>query len=230
MPLLVLQFDEDKGLGLLEAPLLESEVGLDIRLAECRPALSAGYAGLVVLGGIAAPDDDCRPEIVIALELIRKALARPIPVLGICLGAELLARAAEGSVLPCAPEYGYRAVRLARAGATDALLGGLPATFKALQAHEFTSEPPAKATILARSESGVQAFRLERSAWGVQFHLEPTEAMIDSWTASAPVGATLERHGIDRQVIVRDASRFTPDWVRWTPDIARRFARLVRPV
>ena len=121
MPLLVLQFDDDKGLGLLETPLLESGVGLDLRLAERRSVLSTTHAGLVVLGGIAAPDDDSRPEIVAALELIRKALARPIPVLGICLGAELLARAAAGSVQPCAPEYGYRAVRLARAGASDPL-------------------------------------------------------------------------------------------------------------
>ena len=223
MNLLILQFDADKGLGLFEGPLLAAGCALDVRLDERAPDALGAHDGLILLGGLADPDSD-DPAIVAACAIAREALRRGLPTLGVCLGAEVLVRAADGEIPRIDPEYGFKQVTLEAEAAGDPILAGLPAQFHVFQAHGFGCLPPAGAQILARSASGIQAFRLGAAAWGVQFHLEPTAVMVETWVTSAPVRPALAEADVDAVEIVRDAKRYTPDWAPWTADVARRFA------
>lgn len=104
------------------------------------------------------------------------------PVLGICLGAQLLAKAAHAPVHPLSEfEIGWYEVELTDAGAEDELLGRLPRKFEAFQWHYYTHVIPAGAVELARNDTCTQAFRLGENAWGVQFHPEVTLEQVEGW-------------------------------------------------
>jgi len=123
-----------------------------------------------------------RPE----LEYLGGLLERDTPVLGVCLGSQLLARAAGASVFRSpVPEVGWLPVELTEAAATDPVAASLPERFDAFQWHHYTHELPADAVELARSRVCTQAFRLER-AWGVQFHPEVRAAQVQAWLAEEP--------------------------------------------
>jgi GMP synthase-like glutamine amidotransferase len=115
------------------------------------------------------------------------------PVLGICLGAQLLAKAAHAPVGPATEaEIGWYPVELTAEASGDPLLGGLPSQFEAFQWHYYAHGLPAGAVELARSPVCTQAFRLGDSAWGVQFHPEVTLDQVESWLQEdEPVPATL---------------------------------------
>jgi GMP synthase-like glutamine amidotransferase len=105
-----------------------------------------------------------------------------MPVLGICLGAQLLAKAAHAPVYPVDEvEIGWFPVELTDAGTDDPVLGRLPQTFEAFQWHYYTHGVPAGAVELARNSVCTQAFRLGDKAWGVQFHPEVTLEQVESW-------------------------------------------------
>jgi len=104
------------------------------------------------------------------------------PVLGVCLGAQLLAKASGAPVGPARePEIGWYPVVLTEEAADDPVLGHLPARFEAFQWHYYEHGVPAGAVELARNEVCTQAFRLGDCAWGVQFHPEVTLAQIEAW-------------------------------------------------
>jgi GMP synthase-like glutamine amidotransferase len=103
-------------------------------------------------------------------------------MLGICLGAQLLAKAAHSWVAPAdEPEIGWYPVDLTDDSADDPLLGRLPERFEAFQWHYYAHGVPAGATELARSRVCTQAFRLGDTAWGVQFHPEVTLEQVEGW-------------------------------------------------
>jgi GMP synthase-like glutamine amidotransferase len=139
--------------------------------------LPAGFDALLVLGGGMHPDhEEQHPWLLEELELLREL---EVPALGICLGAQLIARAAGAAVFPARePEIGWREVE--RTAAHDPVLGALPPRFTALQWHWYTHDVPAGAVELARSDVCTQAFRIG-DAWGVQFHPEVTGWHLDRW-------------------------------------------------
>jgi GMP synthase (glutamine-hydrolysing) len=103
-------------------------------------------------------------------------------VLGICLGAQLLAKAAHADVGPAKePEIGWYPVELTQEAAEDPIVGRLPRRFDAFQWHYYAHGLPAGAVELARNDLCTQAFRLGDSAWGLQFHPEVTLPQIESW-------------------------------------------------
>jgi GMP synthase-like glutamine amidotransferase len=223
--LLVLQHDADKGLGLLEAPLRAAGIELDVRLAG-RDAFELGeHAGVVALPGLADPVDESE-SVSQTRQILARALGRELPVLGICLGAELLAEAGGGSAYRCTPEFGYRSVGLTAEARDDALLGSLPSEVEAFQAHAFAVRVPAGAAVLGSSEHALQAFRLGRRAWGIQFHPEPTARMVAAWVAT--IRAHLERAGVDPDEVVARAQELEPSWTAWAAAIGAGFAAAVR--
>ena len=141
-----------------------------------------GFDALVVMGGpMAAHCDDGFPSRHAELALLRTALERQVPVLGVCLGAQLLAEAAGGRALPgpAGPEIGWLPVEVV---AEDRLFAGLPSTFTPLQWHGDTVELPPGAVRLASSERYPnQAFRVGAVAWGVQFHPEVDRAAVEAF-------------------------------------------------
>ncbi len=146
-----------------------------------------GADAILVLGGAMHPDEEQRhPWLAGELRLLEQALERGTPVLGVCLGAQLLARAAGASVHPSTePEVGWHGVELTDAGAADPVLSALPGRFQAFQWHHYTYEIPTAAEELARSRVCTQAFRIG-SAIGIQFHAEVTSETIESWLGDDP--------------------------------------------
>lgn len=134
-----------------------------------------GLDGLIVLGGPgASADDDSVAHLVEERTLIADALGAGLPVLGICLGAQLLAVALGGSVMAAsAAEVGMTAVRLTHAGGADPVLGPLGSPFPVMQWHRECFSLPQDAVRLAGSEACAnQAFRWAARAYGLQFHAE----------------------------------------------------------
>jgi GMP synthase (glutamine-hydrolysing) len=153
------------------------------------PAPARDYDAVLVFGGSQHPDQDdryawLRPE----EEFLQDVVAAGVPVFGVCLGAQMLARAAGASVGPAPePEIGWHEVALTSSGADDAVLGALPARATLFQWHHYTFGLPARATALAESDVCLQAFRLdERPAWGIQFHAEVTGEMLSAWIDEDP--------------------------------------------
>jgi GMP synthase (glutamine-hydrolysing) len=141
-------------------------------------------SGLVILGGpMGAYEETVNPWMVNELTAIQKALDARLPILGICLGSQLLAKAAGSQVFRGAqPEVGWAPVHLTEAGSSDPLFQGIPKTFTAFHWHGDTFTPPTGSTRLAWSELyRNQAFRLDKNAYGLQFHLEVTREMAKDW-------------------------------------------------
>jgi GMP synthase (glutamine-hydrolysing) len=141
------------------------------------------YGAVLVFGGaMHADQDDHHPWLREEDMFLQRLLDLHMPVLGICLGAQLLAKAAHAPVYPVEEaEVGWVAVELTAAGTEDPVLGRLPQTFDAFQWHYYAHDVPAGAVELARNRVCTQAFRLGDSAWGVQFHPEVTLHQVQSW-------------------------------------------------
>jgi GMP synthase (glutamine-hydrolysing) len=146
------------------------------------------YGAILVFGGaMHADQDDHHPWLREENLFIQRLLDRHVPLLGICLGAQLIAKAVHGSVGPATkPEIGWVEIELTEDGKSDPLLGGFPARFHGFQWHYYTYGVPGGACELARSEICTQAFRLGDWAWGIQFHAEVTHDQVRRWIQDAP--------------------------------------------
>jgi GMP synthase (glutamine-hydrolysing) len=147
----------------------------------------AGADAILVFGGAMHADQEKRhPWILRELRFLEEALERETPLFGVCLGAQLLARAAGASVHPSAEsEVGWYGVELTEAAADDPLFAQLPRRFDAFQWHHYTYDVPATGVELARSAVCTQAFRLG-SAYGIQFHAEVAEPTVARWLGEDP--------------------------------------------
>jgi GMP synthase (glutamine-hydrolysing) len=153
------------------------------------PAPRPGDAGaIVVYGGAVHPDaDGTDPWLAGEVDLIEQALADEVPLLGICLGAQLIARAAGAWVGPAqASEVGWYRVEPTDAGRADPLVGTLAGPTHGFEWHHYTYAVPDGATELARSERATQGFRLGDRTWAIQFHPEVTREMVYEWSGHAP--------------------------------------------
>lgn len=142
--------------------------------------------GVIALGGsMGAEEDAVAPWLADERALLADAVARDIPILGVCLGAQLLAVATDGQVTraPVA-EFGVVDVWQTAAGGVDPVTGALPADrVRAAQSHrDHVARPPSNATVLLANDAcAVQAFRVGRSAYGLQMHPEVDEATFNVW-------------------------------------------------
>lgn len=142
------------------------------------------YGGLVVLGGnMGVYEADKYTHIKVEMQLIEKALKKGVPILGICLGSQLLAHVLGSSVRKhTEKEIGWCDVELTTAGRSDSLFSHFDKTEKVFQMHGDTFDVPASCEHLAfSSRCAGQAFRYGEKVYGLQFHLEVDEAMILRW-------------------------------------------------
>jgi GMP synthase (glutamine-hydrolysing) len=226
---LVVQHDLDSPLAALEPPLAALGVRTVTWHAPSQPQPQAGsFDGLIVLGGIVNPDGtDGDAPLDRERELIADAHARGLPVLGICLGAQLIAQALDGSSerMPAA-EIGWVPIEFDEAAESDALLTGAPRRLDVNEWHNYACSPPAGAVVLARSPGCIQAFRVGSTTWGLQFHVEATGPVLEEWCASEVAELELERLGLPVSAVVgTDEQR--REQLRLAVRIADRFARAV---
>jgi GMP synthase-like glutamine amidotransferase len=138
------------------------------------------YAAIIILGGPMGVYDNAE-YLKGEQELIRQALRHEVPLLGICLGSQLIAQAIGGKVYKGAKkEIGWSEVMINQAGLSGLFKGVNTHKIKVFQWHGDTYDLPPKATIMASSKLYPQAFRFE-SAFGIQFHLEINDEMISRW-------------------------------------------------
>jgi GMP synthase-like glutamine amidotransferase len=149
------------------------------------PRPLAGYGAVVAFGGgMQADQEDRYPWLRAAHDLLGQTLERGVPTLGVCLGAQVLARTAGGSVGPAADaECGWQPVQLTDAGTEDRLFAGRPRTFDVFQWHSYAFDLPPGAVPLARSPVCLQSFRVGACAWGVQWHPEVTADSAILWAS-----------------------------------------------
>jgi len=157
------------------------------------------YRGLVVLGGPMNVDEQhSRPHLRTELRGIEAMLEQGKPVLGICLGAQLLAHVLGAPIRrQPTPEIGWHALHATDAGASDPVLSALGRSAPVFQWHGCHFEIPDSATHLARSDGcEQQAFRWGDNAYGFQFHLEMDAPLIERWLANPAYRAELEASGL----------------------------------
>jgi GMP synthase-like glutamine amidotransferase len=156
-------------------------------------------AGVVTLGGRQSATRVAQDAFLTAeVNLLKQALKRRVPVLGMCLGAQLLAVAAGGTVSHAGRmNAGWPQLSILPAGADDPLFGAFPARLPVLKWHEDLIEMPSAATELGTTPGpGAALFRVGPCAWGSQAHLELTPSMlIEGWTAEAADIAEIEGAG-----------------------------------
>lgn len=147
--------------------------------------------GLVVLGGpMGAYETDKHAFLAEECNLIAELVRRQRPVLGVCLGAQLLAKALGASVFPGpGQEIGFGLVELTSEGCRDPLLGPVGPSLPVFHWHGDTFDVPEGATLLASSVAYPhQAFRYGDTAYGLQFHVEPDPEMWSAWSKLLPGG------------------------------------------
>ena len=229
--LLVVQHEPDAPVAWLGEWWTELGLELDVVRGDLgEPVASswaAGHDGLVVLGGaMGACDDALAAWLAPTRALIADAVAREVPVLGVCLGHQLAAVALGGSVErnPSGRTIGPVPVRLTGAAASDPLLGGFDRLAAIHYNDDVVTVVPDGATVLASLPDGrPQAIRFGRRAWGVQFHPETSPEVFGAWLRwDSPDGLTPEQEVLLGQVqAAREALR-----AAWQP-FAARFAALV---
>jgi GMP synthase (glutamine-hydrolysing) len=174
------------GGGLFEQVVLQRGDHLDrwvVAEGDAAPGDPSHWDAVMVFGGAMHPDQDAEhPWLQGEVAFIERAVDAGVPTIGVCLGAQLLARAAGAWIGPAgSAEVGWFSVELNDDGAADPVIGVLPRRVEAFQWHYYTFELPEGAVQLARSEAVRQAFRLGERAWGIQFHAEVDRRMLDRW-------------------------------------------------
>jgi GMP synthase (glutamine-hydrolysing) len=175
------------------------------------------YAALIVLGGPMSAEDTANyPNLGREIDYLKRAADSDMSVLGICLGAQLLARALGGRVhRQAAPEIGWHDVVLSDHGRSDAVLSSFTSREAVFQWHEDAIELPSGIEPLASSEDcDVQAFTAGEHVYGFQFHLEVNEPLVQRWL----------RVPDNRRMLGKYAARVRPEAV--VDETRRRIAGL----
>jgi len=230
-PVIVFQHVAHEGLGTIERFFRQAGVGWQVvPLYEHVPETPDWNrtAGLVVMGGPMNVDQvdryrflACEPQ------WIAQAVHRQLPVLGVCLGAQLLAKALGAPVrVNAVKEIGWYSIQLTDAARDDPLFAGLDRVQTVFQWHGDTFDLPAGAVLLATSKlCRNQAFRFGRSAWALQFHVEMTAEMVSDWLAIPENRAELAGlKYIDAEQIGADTARQLPAMQQLGTTLLSRFA------
>jgi GMP synthase (glutamine-hydrolysing) len=210
-------------LGLAEAPLRAAGLELDERnVAGWDPLPRLGEVDAILSFGGAQSAVGPDPSLVPEVELLREAVGAGLPVLGICLGGQLLARAL-GAEVRRAPRRTVAWHELEPL-AEDPILAG---PVRALHWNEDVFDlPPGAVEVLGPRREGVEAFRWGERAWGVQFHPEVGASTLDGWYAT--YGAWLAEAGVTEDEARAEDRRHLAAQEAQAERLFGAFARIVR--
>jgi GMP synthase (glutamine-hydrolysing) len=196
----------------------EEAAARGVELLEWRPpeggAPPAGWDAALVLGGAMDADQEgslawLGPE----KRAFSEWLDARLPVLGVCLGAQLVCEAAGGGVGRLSePEIGWHEVAVTEAGRDDPVTAPLSERFTAFQWHSYAFEPPEGATVLATSAAGVQAVRLDDADYAIQFHAEVSSADALDWIADYESDPDAVRVGVDPERLAAETRARIAAW------------------
>ncbi|SDD61330.1 type 1 glutamine amidotransferase [Nocardioides lianchengensis] len=239
MPILVVQHEDDCPPALVGGWLADAGAQLDVRrpyAGDDLPATLADHDALLVLGGSMGADDDAEHAWLAPTKaLARAAVADGVPLLGICLGHQLVSSALGGVVRrnPAGQQLGLLEVGWTAEAATDELFGPLAeAPAPARGAHwnnDVVVEPPPGAVLLATAPAGeVQALRFGPRAWGLQLHPEVDHEILGRWAADD--AGSHEAAGIDQAELLGAVEAAAAELeATWAP-LAHGFARVAARV
>jgi GMP synthase-like glutamine amidotransferase len=187
MRVLVIENFPHTPLGQVETALREADAGLDMCRAFAGAAIPTDpgiYDALIVLGGGQdALDDAGSPWLPAVARLTRDYGAADKAVLGICLGAQLVARGHGGENILGRPlEFGWHEVRPTEAGRKDPVIAALGDGAPIFHWHLDTfSLPPGAIRLAVSAQTELQAFRIGRAVYGIQFHFEADRGVVETW-------------------------------------------------
>lgn len=230
VPILVIQPATNAPVGKLGEWLTEAGMRLDVLdpATDEVPVEVGEHAGLIVLDGPASATADIdHPWLASLRKLLSHAVTNGVPTLAIGLGAHLLAMATGGRIAPRAdgPEAGTLLIAKRDSAAEDVLLGPLPLTPDVFQfrTEEIVTLPPTAQLLAASPKGENQAFRVGDRAYGLQFHIETTPAMVVDWAQRNPGIAEAIRGG---QLEPEHLDQFHEDLAEtWRP-MVERFAEM----
>jgi len=217
---------ENEGPGLIESLFKKNGWELETiepAKGEGLPENLDGVAAVIMLGGpMSANDSDTYPFLQDELAFIKKVLKEEMPFLGICLGAQLLAKACGARVFKAPQEeIGWHSIDATVEGQKDILFRDIAKNIMVFQWHEDTFNIPKECRHLAKSDvCRNQAFRVGSNAYGLQFHVEMTEDMVTSWMDG------FEKN-IDKGKIINDTAMIMDLFQLQYEQIIMNFARLI---
>jgi GMP synthase (glutamine-hydrolysing) len=186
------------------------------------PAPVDSYGAVLVFGGAMHVDQEDRHGWLHDERLLlQRLLADEVPLLGVCLGGQLVAKALHGHVrrMPT-PEIGWPVVELTAEAGADPLFAGLPERFPTFQWHLYHFELPPGAVPLARTDRSLQAFRAGETAWAIQFHAEVTREHLLGWLRSSDPA---EDGDLDVPRLLAETEKRIDDWNAFGRELCGRF-------
>ena len=195
--------------------------------AEGPPPDPDAWGAAIVLGGAMNVDQEGEhPWLRDEKRLVGGLLDRDTPVLGVCLGAQLLVEVAGGAAGRAErPEIGWHEVELTAEAKGDPVIGALPGRFEAFMWHSYEATPPDGAAPLGRSPVCLQAYRVGDRAWGIQFHAEVTEAIVLAWLADYRKDRDAVRLGVDPGELRAETRERIGRWNELGRGLCARFLR-----
>lgn len=187
------------------------------------------YDAVIVFGGVMnTHEEEYHPWLREENMLMQRFLDQGVPLLGICLGGQLIAKAAHAAVTRAPePEIGWVPIELLPAAEDDPLFSGLPRRVTSFQWHHYRFEAPGGAVPLATSPVALQAFRLGDVTWGLQFHCEVTAEMVERWVRTCE-----ERPGyepdLDPDRVREDTPKYIERWNEIGRELGSRFMTVAK--
>lgn len=232
-PILVIQHTSDPDTGWLADAV--AGTGFEEKIVQPRRGKDLPdperFSGVVVLGGSeGAYQEDSYPYLVVEKQYLNEMDRAGRPILGICLGAQLLADALGGRAFQApTDEFGYPAIRLTPAGQRDPVLRHLKGPVLAWHGDTFTLPP--KAVLLAETSRYPYAYR-RRRALGIQFHPEAHPDMINRWLRQTET-SELEGKGLNPELLLNQANKYESDarqvshalFSAWLSEVKRTWER-----
>jgi GMP synthase (glutamine-hydrolysing) len=233
MQALAIVYERDAGPGLFaqEAEAKGSRLDWWIATEEEEPPQDPDrYDAVIVLGSSTHADqEEANVWLRGQKRLVADLLDREIPLIGVCLGSQLVAEVAGTPPRPLErPEIGWVDVELTPAGHDDPVTGTLPQSFRAFEWHSYAAPLPDGAVALAHSSACLQAFRLGESAWGIQFHPEVSPEDAESWIRDIKEDSDATRIGIDPARFSEQTRAMMPAWNRLGRGLCAGFLDFVR--
>lgn len=210
MPIVILQHDDNNRSGRLGLTLRDHGFKADVLRMDRGDALPPdldGVHGVISLGG-AANADEKHAWIPRELEFLRAAHEADLPVVGVCLGAQMIAKALGGEVGPAdKPEVGWSTVHLAPSAHTDTILAGVAWSSPQFQKHkqEVKGLPPGAVALASSDACAIQAFRAGLRTYAFQYHFEVDRDGIDRLMADAKT--TLHQTGVTTEEFAAQTAR-----------------------